>query len=94
MGIIPGEAGAQLGTVLLVIEKKGEWGIRSVRSEACGASSVEDVHYVSGGAVDDNGVSIVCPDRESCVADCDRVEVVAKVRSDVDSSPAPVGGNS
>jgi hypothetical protein len=74
--------------------KKGEWGIDSFRSEACGDSSVEDVHYVSGGAVDDNGVSIICPDRESCVADCDRVDVVAKVRSDVDSSSAPIGGNS
>jgi len=77
---------------LLVLEKRGR-GIRSVGSEACGDSSVEDVHYISGRAVDDYGVSIVCPDSEGCVAYCDRGDVVAEVRSDVDSSLAPVGGN-
>ena len=79
---------------LLVLEKRRGWEIHSVGSEACGDSSVKDVHYVSGGAADDNGVSIVCPDREGCVADRDRVDVVAEVRSNVDSSLAPVGGNS
>ncbi len=77
-----------------VARKRGEGGIRSVRLEACGDGGVEDVHYVSWGVVDGDGVSIVCPDRESCVADCDRVDVVAEVRSDVDGPSAPVGGNS
>jgi len=78
---------------LVLLEKKGEWGIGSVVLEACGDSSVEDVYYVSGGVVDGNGVSIVCPDSEGCVADGDRGDVVAEVRSDVHSSLAPVGGN-
>jgi len=74
-------------------KKGGELETTLFRSEACGDSSVEDVYYVSGGVVDGYGVSIVCPDREGCVADCDRCDVVAEVGSDVDSSLAPVGCN-
>jgi len=74
--------------------EKGGVRIHSVQSETRGDGGVENVHNVSRGVVYGDGVSIVGPDCEGCISDCDSCDIVAKVRSDVDSALAPVRGDS